>query len=75
MFTSFVPLIGAVALALMIAAFHRRVTPRLAAHILTATLLLVALAALPSLWIVGLGFLGHLPFLGTSSVGAPRPSG
>lgn len=65
MFTSaFVPLTGAVALALMIAAFHRRVTPRLAAHILTATLLLVTLAALPSVWIVGLGFLGHLPFVG-----------
>ena len=80
MFTSaFVPLIVAVALALMVAAFHRRVTPRLAAHILTATLLLVALAALPSVWIVGLGFLGHLPFVGhllgwcTSAVGIDEP--
>jgi len=79
MFTSFVPLIGAVALVLMIAAFHRRVTPRLAAHILTATLLLVALAALPSVWIVGLGFVGHLPFIGhllgwcASAVGLDEP--
>lgn len=63
-FTSaFVPLIGAVALALVIAAVHRRLTPRFAARSLTATLLLVALAAAPSLWILGLGFLGHLPFL------------
>ncbi len=80
MFTSaFVPLIGAVALALMIAAFHRRVAPRPAARVLTAALLLVALAALPSLWIVGLGFLGHLPFLGhllgwcASAVGLDEP--
>lgn len=64
-FTSvFVPLIGAAGLALLVAAVHRRLTPRFAARSLTAAVLFVAVAAAPSVWIVALGFLGHLPFLG-----------
>lgn len=51
-------------MALVVGAVHRRLTPRLAALSFAATLLLVAVAVVPSVWIVGLGFLGHLPYVG-----------
>ncbi len=58
------PLLGAGVLALMVGAFHGRLTPPSAARSLTAALLLVTIAALPSVWILSFGFLGHVPALG-----------
>jgi len=55
---------GAVALALVVGAIHRRLPPRVGALSLAATLLLVAVAVVPSVWMLGLGFLGHLPYVG-----------
>ncbi len=61
---AFVPLTAATLVALLVAALHRRLRPEFAARGLTAALLLVGTAAVPSLWIVSLGFLGHLPMFG-----------
>ena len=58
------PLLGAGVLALMVGAFHGRLTPPSAARSLTAALLLVTIAALASVWILSFGFIGHVPALG-----------
>lgn len=65
MFPSFLmPLTVAVGLAIIVTARHRRLPPVLAARAVSITLAVVALAAVPTLWIVSLGYMVHLPLLG-----------
>jgi len=64
MFPSFVlPLMVAVGLAIVLTAIHRRLPPVVAARAVTIALAVVAAAAVPTLWIVSLGYLAHLPLL------------
>ena len=58
------PLIVAVGLAIVVTMSHRRLPPVLAARAVTITLAVVAMAAVPTVWIVAFGFLIHLPVLG-----------
>lgn len=60
----FTPVVTAIALAITLTALHRRLPPAFAARVATATLVVVCAAALPSLWIIGLGFLAHAPLIG-----------
>ena len=64
MFPSFVlPLTVAVGLAILVTAAHRRLPPVVAARAVTITLAVIAAAAVPTLWIVSLGYVAHLPLL------------
>ncbi|MEP7046659.1 MAG: M56 family metallopeptidase [Ilumatobacteraceae bacterium] len=58
------PLGVALVLAVLVTAAHRRLPPVVASKAVTVTLAVVAIAAVPTLWIVSLGYLTHLPFLG-----------
>lgn len=58
------PLLTAVAIAVGATALHRRVRPRLSAALLTGGIVAVAAAVLPTLLILSIGFLVHLPMLG-----------
>ena len=58
------PLTVAVGLAMVVTAAHRRLPPVVAARTVTVTLAVVAAAAVPTLWIVSLGYVAHLPLLG-----------
>lgn len=57
------PLIVAITLAAIVMATHRRLPPAVAARALTTTLVAVAAAAIPTFWILSLGFVAHLPLL------------
>lgn len=58
------PLVTASMLAVMATSVHRLLPPRLAARFVTVALVLVALAAAPTLVIVALAFLAHVPVIG-----------
>ncbi|MEQ8437819.1 MAG: M56 family metallopeptidase [Ilumatobacter fluminis] len=58
------PLLTALAIAVVVTALHRRVRPQLAAALLTGGILGVAVAVVPTLVVLAVGFLVHLPFLG-----------
>ncbi len=58
------PLIVAVGLAIVVTTTHRRLPPVVAARAVTTTLAVVAMAAVPTAWIVAFGFVIHLPVLG-----------
>lgn len=58
------PLTVAVGLAMVVTATHRRLPPVVAARAVTTTLAVVAAAAMPTLWIVSIGYVAHLPILG-----------
>ena len=60
-----VPLLVAIALAVAVTTVHRRLPPVLAARAVAVTVIVVAAAAVPTFWIVGLGYLAHAPFLGS----------
>ncbi len=62
--TVVVPLLLALALAATVTATHRRLPPVVATRAVTVTLAVIAAAAVPTLWIVSLGYLAHIPFLG-----------
>lgn len=55
------PSITACVLAVLIAASHRRLPPKLAAHTLLVTLIVMLSAITPTMWLVSLGYLAHLP--------------
>lgn len=59
-----VPLTVSSALALIVAAAHRRLPPALAARATAVALAVVAAAAIPTVWITGLGYLSHAPIVG-----------
>ncbi len=48
-------------LAVIVTAAHRRLPPQLAARTVVVTLGVVLVAAAPTLWIISLGYLAHLP--------------
>ena len=58
------PLIVAVCLAIVVTTSHRRLPPVVAARTVTITLAVVAMAAVPTVWIIAFGFVTHLPVLG-----------
>lgn len=58
------PLLTAMAIAVGVTALHRRVRPQLAAALLTGGILGVAVAVVPTLVVLAVGFLVHLPLLG-----------
>lgn len=62
--TVVVPLSLALLLAALVTASHRRLPPLVATRAVTVTLAVVAAAAVPTLWIVSLGYLAHVPLFG-----------
>jgi Zn-dependent protease with chaperone function len=58
------PVLSAVGIALLSTAVHRRVRPQLSAALLTGAILGVAAAAVPTMAVLAVGFLVHLPYLG-----------
>lgn len=60
----FIPMMGAGVLALVVTASHRRLPPVLAARIGVASVAVVCLAVVPSLWILGLQVMAHAPIVG-----------
>jgi hypothetical protein len=60
----FAPVFVAAGLAVLTTTFHRRLPPKFAARITIVAVVALCLAALPTLWIIGLGFLAHVPFIG-----------
>lgn len=58
------PLLTALAVAVGATALHRRVRPQLAATLLTGGILGVAVAVVPTLVVLAVGFLVHLPLVG-----------
>jgi Zn-dependent protease with chaperone function len=59
------PLLAAIALAVSVTTVHRRLPPVLASRAVATTVIVVAGAAVPTLWIVGLGYFTHAPFFGS----------
>lgn len=59
------PLLVALALAVIVTTIHRRLPPVLAARAVAVTVVVVAGAAVPTLWILSLGYFTHAPFLGS----------
>lgn len=47
--------------AVLVSAFHRRLPPILAARLLASVTAVLAIAALPTLWIIAVGYLVHVP--------------
>jgi Zn-dependent protease with chaperone function len=58
------PLVVAMMLAVGVTTVHRRLPPVLAARAVTVTVIVVVGAAVPTLWIVGFGYLAHVSILG-----------
>lgn len=58
------PLIAAIAIAMAATGLHRRVRPQLAAALLTGSIVSVAVAVVPTLVVLAVGYLVHLPMLG-----------
>lgn len=61
--SAFIPLVFAVVAALVLTGGHRRLPPVFAARVLVASLTVVAVAALASVWILTVAWLAHLPLL------------
>ncbi|HWL41534.1 MAG TPA: M56 family metallopeptidase [Ilumatobacter sp.] len=59
-----VPLVVAVVLATVMTAVHRRLPPALASKVVTITLGAVVVAAVPTVWVVALGYVTHISILG-----------
>lgn len=55
------PLAVATVLSIVVTTTHRRLPPRLAARAVATTLAVVAIAAVSTFWIIGLGYVAHLP--------------
>ncbi len=62
--TVVLPFTLAFALAVLVTATHRRMPPIVATRAVMITLAVIAAAAVPTLWIVSLGYLAHVPVLG-----------
>lgn len=59
-----VPLVSAVVIASIVTALHRRVRPQLSAVLLTSAIVGVAVAVIPTMVVLAIGYLAHLPYLG-----------
>lgn len=74
MFTSmWLPLIAGVVLAGGVTTLHRRLVPALAASTVIVSLVVIVVAAVPTMWIVSLDFFAHVSF-GHECNGAARCS-
>lgn len=62
--TVVLPFALAMALAVLVTATHRRLPPAVATRAVAITLAVIAAAAVPTLWILSLGYLAHVPLLG-----------
>ncbi len=62
--STLLPLAVAFALSLLATTVHRRLPPKTAARTLVTTMIVVVGAAVPTLWLLSLGFLAHMPVLG-----------
>lgn len=58
------PLITAIAIAVAVTGLHRRIRPPMAAALLTGGILGAAVAVVPTLAVLAVGYLVHLPMLG-----------
>lgn len=58
------PLLVSIAVAGVATSAHRRLPPRLAARFVSIALVIVVIAALPTLLVVALAFLAHVPIIG-----------
>jgi Zn-dependent protease with chaperone function len=65
MFWIVAPLAASSALAIAVTAIHHHLPPKRAAQILALTLVVVLGAAVPTIFILSLGFLTHVPLLGS----------
>ena len=59
------PVLAATVLAVSSTAVHRRLPPAMAARVLAVAVAVVVAAALPTEWMVTLGYLAHVPYVGT----------
>lgn len=59
-----IQLAAAMAMAVLVTGVHRRLPPVLAAQTLSATIMVMSAAAVPSLWLIGLGYLAHVRVFG-----------
>ena len=64
LFALFLPVVAAALVILLATSLHRRLPPMLAARVVAASLIVIAFAALPSLWVIGASYLAHLPLVG-----------
>ncbi|MDO8390403.1 MAG: M56 family metallopeptidase [Actinomycetota bacterium] len=60
----FAPLAVSTGLAVVVAAVHRRLPPVAAARLIAAVLMVMAAAAIPTSWILAVGYVAHMPMLG-----------
>lgn len=60
----FLPVLVAAALALVVTGIHRRLPGRHATMVITAAMVTVVVAALPTVWLLSLAFLAHVPLVG-----------
>lgn len=58
------PLAAAIALAIVVTASHHRLPPIVATRAIVIALVFLAVAAVPTLWVVSFGYVAHLPILG-----------
>lgn len=58
------PLVAAVIVAVVATSLHRRLPPRLAARFIVVSMVAVAVAAIPTVLLVALAFLAHVPVVG-----------
>ncbi|MCX6521310.1 MAG: M56 family metallopeptidase [Actinobacteria bacterium] len=60
------PLLAAALLALASTALHRRLPPRLASNHIAAVMVILVIAAVPTVVLVSLTYLAHVPFFGST---------
>jgi hypothetical protein len=60
----FLPLIVAATLGAAVTMTHRRLPPRIASRAIAASIVVIAAAAVPSIWLVSITYLAHLSVLG-----------
>ncbi len=64
--TVLLPLLGVTAMAVMVTTVHRRLPAVIASRVVAITLIVTTSAALPTLWILGFGYLAHAPYNGAA---------
>jgi hypothetical protein len=64
--TLFLPLVAAAFVAVLATGLHKTLPPKVATRMVFASMLVVAAAALPSIWVVGISYLAHAPLIGKS---------
>ncbi len=57
-----IPLLTGVALTVGVTTFHRRLVPSFAARLMTISVTLLVVCALPTMWVIGIDYVAHLQF-------------